>query len=271
MSTVLAQAVTFTYQGLVTDNGTNFTGTGQFKFALVISTNASSQATARAFVTNGFMTSINVVSGGSGYTTTPTVAISGGGGAGATATASIFGGSVTAITVNNAGSGYTSTPTVTIAAPPPAVTYVTYWSNDGTSIAGSQPSAAVNVTVNQGLFTVALGDTNQPNMDMILAALFNQPKLQLRIWFSDGVNGFAALDPVQNLTPVPYAIASVNLPSVVVQPNSNGSLNVIEGKTIQDQAVEIADLKQRNESLAQRLGELEQTVKALAGESKQQQ
>ena len=60
---------------------------------------------------------------------------------------------VTAITVNNAGSGYTSPPAVTVAPPPSDVTYVTYWSNDGTSTAGSQPSAAVNVTVNNGLFT----------------------------------------------------------------------------------------------------------------------
>ena len=32
---VAAQSTVFTYQGHVTDNGTNFTGTGQFKFARV--------------------------------------------------------------------------------------------------------------------------------------------------------------------------------------------------------------------------------------------
>jgi len=34
-STLFAQNTVFTYQGRVLDNGTNFTGIGQFKFALV--------------------------------------------------------------------------------------------------------------------------------------------------------------------------------------------------------------------------------------------
>jgi hypothetical protein len=47
-------------------------------------------------------------------------------------------------------------------------------------------------------------------MTSINASLFTQPNLQLRIWFNDGVNGFAALSPVQNLTPAPYAIHAIN-------------------------------------------------------------
>ncbi len=50
---------------------------------------------------------------GSSYTTA-TVAITGGGGTGATASATVAGGQVTGITLTNAGSGYTSSPTVTI-------------------------------------------------------------------------------------------------------------------------------------------------------------
>jgi len=50
---------------------------------------------------------------GSGYTTAPSVTISGGGGSGATATATVTAGKVTAVTVVNSGSGYTSTPNVT--------------------------------------------------------------------------------------------------------------------------------------------------------------
>lgn len=59
---------------------------------------------------------IVVVSGGAGYTSAPTVSISGGGGNGATATAQIDSatGAVIDITVTHAGSGYTSDPTVTI-------------------------------------------------------------------------------------------------------------------------------------------------------------
>lgn len=56
--------------------------------------------------------SINLRAGGTGYTTAPTVALTGGGGTGATATATVSGGSVTGITVTNPGSGYTSAPTV---------------------------------------------------------------------------------------------------------------------------------------------------------------
>jgi microcystin-dependent protein len=40
----------------------------------------------------------------------------------------------------------------------------TYWSNDGTSTAGSQPTAAVTLTVAKGLYALALGDTTLTNM-----------------------------------------------------------------------------------------------------------
>ena len=53
-----------------------------------------------------------VINCGSGYTSAPTVAFSGGGGSGAAATATVVNGVVTGITVTNGGSGYTSAPTV---------------------------------------------------------------------------------------------------------------------------------------------------------------
>ncbi|HBS6214476.1 TPA: hypothetical protein MAL84_004382 [Klebsiella pneumoniae] len=62
----------------------------------------------------GRLQSIAVTAGGSGYTTAPTVTISGGGGTGALATATISGGSVTKISVLYKGFGYTTAPTVTI-------------------------------------------------------------------------------------------------------------------------------------------------------------
>ena len=205
-----AQTMVVTYQGRVLDNGTNFTGTGQFKFALVTSTNISSQATAIANLTGNFVTSCTVIFGGNGYVAPPTVTISGGGGSGATATATVTGGAVTAISVNSTGSGYTSPPTVTIAPPPDNISFDTYWSNDGTSIYGSEPTGAVSAGVSNGLFTVALGDTKVANMTALSATLFGKPDLQLRIWFNDGVHGSAALSPVQNLTPAPYAIQALN-------------------------------------------------------------
>ena len=61
---------------------------------------------------NGALTTIIVTNGGSGYTSVPTVGITGGGGSGAAATAVISGGAITSLTVSNSGSGYTSAPTV---------------------------------------------------------------------------------------------------------------------------------------------------------------
>jgi trimeric autotransporter adhesin len=241
LSTAFAQGTAFTYQGRVTDNGTNFNGIGQFEFALVTSSNANSTATATANApSGGYITGYVVTYGGNGYVTPPTVTISGGGGSGAAAHANISGGVVTSITVDNTGNGgYTSPPTVTIDPPPANITYTTYWSNDGTSVAGSEPNAAVSVAVTNGLFTVTLGDTNTANMAAIDSSLFMQPNLQLRIWFNDGVNGFAALNPVQNLTPAPYAVTAVfansasNLVSgLAIQQNSDGAPDVIEGASL---------------------------------------
>lgn len=61
---------------------------------------------------SGSISIINLLEGGSGYTTAPSVSITGGGGSGATATATISSGAVTSISITNAGSGYTSVPTV---------------------------------------------------------------------------------------------------------------------------------------------------------------
>jgi len=209
-STTFAQGASFTYQGRVSDNGTNFTGTAQLEFALVTSTNANQPAQAAANTpSGGYITGYTIVTGGSGYLTAPVVTVSGGGGSGAAAIAHIAGGVVTSIAVGNPGNGgYTSAPSVTIAPPPSNISYTTYWSNDGTSSNGSEPAAAVSVGVTNGLFTVVLGDTTVPNMAYLDSSLFTQPGLQLRIWFNDGVNGFAALSPVQNLTPAPYAIVA---------------------------------------------------------------
>jgi len=56
--------------------------------------------------------SVTLNSGGSGYTSPPTVTFTGGGGSGAAATATISAGIVTGIAMSNWGSGYTSAPTI---------------------------------------------------------------------------------------------------------------------------------------------------------------
>lgn len=202
-----------TYQGRVTVGGQPFTGGGQFKFALVNGgANISPPATATANPpSGGFITVINVTFGGAGYGSAPAVNISGGGGSGATATASVSGGVVTGIIVNNPGSGYTTTPAVTIAPPPASLIYVTYWSHDGSSVAGSEPTSVVSLSVVNGLFVAALGNTNLANMAGLPANLLTNANVGLRIWFSDGTNGFAQLSPDQPLTATPYALLAQNL------------------------------------------------------------
>lgn len=69
--------------------------------------------TAPTFAAPSTVQSIAVTNGGSGYTTAPTVAFTGGGGTGAAATATVADGVVTGITITNPGSGYTSAPSVT--------------------------------------------------------------------------------------------------------------------------------------------------------------
>jgi hypothetical protein len=235
---LFAQNTVVTYQGQIKNNGTNFTGTGQFQFALVTSTNANQTATVTANApSGGFVTGYTITGGGNGYVTAPTVTVTGGGGSGATAHATISGGVVSGITVDGTGNGgYTSAPTVLIAPPPANLSYTTYWSNDGTSVNGSEPSVAISVSVNSGLFNVVLGDTTMAGMNAIPVTLFQQQNLQLRIWFNDGTHGFAVLNPAQNLTPTPYATFATTANSLAngltIQQNINGAPDVIEGSSV---------------------------------------
>lgn len=75
---------------------------------------ASVPATVVVSLTATTVSGITVIAQGAGYTSAPTVAITGGGGTGATATATVSGGQLTGFTITAAGSGFTSTPTVTL-------------------------------------------------------------------------------------------------------------------------------------------------------------
>ena len=87
-----------------------------------------------------------------------------------------------------------------------AVGDTTYWSNDGDSIAGSEPTNAVSLTVNRGLFNVLLGDTTLGNMTALTAAAFEGPERYLRVWFSDDNDNFTLMSPDQRIAAVPYAL-----------------------------------------------------------------
>ncbi|WP_066313342.1 multicopper oxidase domain-containing protein [Bacillus sp. FJAT-29814] len=82
-------------------------------------TNYPADGYARIFDTsmtffNGPLTNIKLTNGGSGFTTEPTVEITGGGGTGATAKAALAPRAVGGFTLTSGGSGYTSVPTVTL-------------------------------------------------------------------------------------------------------------------------------------------------------------
>ena len=224
-----------TYQGRVASGGTNFSGTGQFKFALVSGgTSAAAQANASVTVFFGFVVQIAVTSGGAGYTAPPAVTITDSAGSGAFAIAQIANGQVTGITVTDAGSGYSASPSITIAPPTVNLSYTTYWSHDGTSSAGGEPASVVPVSVSQGLFTVGLGDTMIPNMSALPPHVLANPDVRLRMWFNDGVNGFSQLSPDQRLTSAAYAMMADTvrdgaITSAKLSPGAVGASQLADG------------------------------------------
>ena len=85
----------------------------------------------------------------------------------------------------------------------------TYWSNDGTSAGGGEPTNAVQLVVADGLFNVLLGDTTLPNMTQALGAdVFSGTDRNLQVWFSQaGAAGtFTQLIPDRRIAAVPYAL-----------------------------------------------------------------
>lgn len=78
----------------------------------IISVDMHANPTAVA-VMNGTIDRMSLTNGGSGYTSVPTIGISGGGGSGATATA-VMGASPGAGTIDNAGSGYSGSTNITV-------------------------------------------------------------------------------------------------------------------------------------------------------------
>ena len=116
---------------------------------------------------------------------------------------------------------------------------VTYWSNNGTSNGGSEPSAAVPLTVTQGLYSLLLGDTALgANMTTIPSTVFSNPDVRLRVWFNDGVHGSQLLIPDQRLAPATYladgtvtntSIASGAITGVKIADGAVGAQQLADG------------------------------------------
>jgi hypothetical protein len=80
-----------------------------------------------------------------------------------------------------------------------------YWSNDGTSTGGGEPTASVTLPVTNGLFNVLLGDPGL-GMPLLTEAAFSEPGRMLRVWFSPNGTTFTQLVPDMGITSVPYAL-----------------------------------------------------------------
>ena len=95
-----------------------------------------------------------------------------------------------------------------------AVGNTTYWSNDGTSSGGAEPTAAVSLAVAHGIFSTTLGDTNVANMTQTIpASVFSTDAVYLRVWFDDSVNGSQLLTPDRRITSVAYALKATTAAS----------------------------------------------------------
>jgi hypothetical protein len=88
---------------------------------------------------------------------------------------------------------------------------VSLWSNDGTSTDGKEPTAAVSLAVDKGLYSVLLGDATLPNMRIVPATVFTNSDVRLRVWFSDATGGFEQLVPDQRFAAVGYALMTATV------------------------------------------------------------
>jgi hypothetical protein len=82
------------------------------------------------------------------------------------------------------------------------------WTNDGTGGNGDEPTGAVSSPVVNGRYNLALGDAELTNMRALPSSVFTRNDVRLKVWFSDGVNGFEAISPDQIVGSVAYSMVS---------------------------------------------------------------
>lgn len=142
-----------------------------------------------------YVTFLRLTAGGSGYTSAPSVAISGGGGSGATAVAFVSNGAVVGFRMQSLGSGYTSAPTVALS---------------GGGGSGATATANIGVPVHQGrrlriLSTVqtewATGGSNPPQTTPTTLAIKTPANSEVE-WLGFGGGWYAAdFDQVDYVQP----------------------------------------------------------------------
>ncbi len=88
----------------------------------------------------------------------------------------------------------------------------TFWSNDGSSSNGSEPSDAVPLMVQDGIFSVLLGNPLETNMTQPIAAtVFANRSRRLHVWFSQTEGGPYTDMGSSDIVAVPYALNTETL------------------------------------------------------------
>lgn len=108
------------------------------------------------------------------------------------------------------------------------------WKNDEAAPTdASEPSTSVTTAVMKGLYSIALGESPQEVLPLNLKPPYDK-KLYLRIWFSDGANGFQMLSPDREIHSVPFAkhaglegenISQLNNDSGYLRASTSGTIN----------------------------------------------
>lgn len=126
----------------------------------------------------------------------------------------------------------------------------TYWSNDGTSAAGSEPTDGVDLQVSNGHYSVLLGDATLTNMAVLPASVFSNAGVYIRTWF-DGGSGSEQLMPDRRIAAVGYAMlaATVEDGAITTSKLANNSItgakispNTVDGGHITNGSISGADL-----------------------------
>lgn len=98
--------------------------------------------------------------------------------------------------------------------------WVTYWASRYDLWAGGFPPNGIPISVQNGLYTVRLGDSVAHPGTLPLSTahpigeILGISGIRLRVWFSDGVHGFQTLTPEVNLASAPFALLAQKASSV---------------------------------------------------------
>ena len=183
-------------------------GATDLKFAIIEVEKNPTRAIAKANVKLGAVSGLQLLQAGDGYESPPVVNLVSESGKGARAVARVAGGRIIDLKLLAAGRGYERPPEVRISSPTAELQVRTLWSNDGTSVAGSEPQLSVSLNVLGGTYAALLGYTGLPNMAALPAEIFSHLEARLRVWYRGSSGEFIRVVIDEPLQASPYADAS---------------------------------------------------------------